>query len=349
MKRIGYLYDKAFSKETIRKAINEAARNKRHRRQVRHILANADKFVDIVYEMMQNRAFVPSAYTKDTTSDPIKKKVRNIFKPRFFPDQIIHWCIYIVIRDDIYKSLIKQTCASIKGRGQLYGIKIVQKWMKNDRKGTKYYLKIDIHHYYPSVNNDTLISFLERKIKDKEFLELIKNILILEPGLPIGMLLSQIFANFYLSNFDHKVLEQKDVEHYIRYNDDIVAFSSNKKKLHKLRKDFVQMLGELDLQMKPNWQVCKTDSEPLDFMGYRINHEKLIIRKKVMYRVTARGRRFYKNPNFHNASAVVSDFGWIKHTMSWNLFDKWLRPYVNYKKAKNIIRRKQKNVKNISK
>ena len=338
MKRVGYLYDKAFSKENISKAIDEAANDKRKRRVVVRVLSDKEKYIDEIYEMMKTDSFKPSPYNVEEYIDGIHKKKRTIYKPRFYPDQIIHWCIYLVIRDDVYKSLIKQTCASIKGRGQIYGIKIVKKWLK-DKYNTKYFLKMDVHHYYPSVNNDKLISYLERKIKDKRFVSLIKTILDLEEGLPIGMLLSQIFANIYLSDLDHKLYEKYKVKMYIRYNDDMVIFSSNKRKLHQYRKFICDELAKLDLTMKPNWQVYRTDKEMLDFMGYRMNHNKTIIRKQVMYRITRRARRYSKNPTFHNACSVCSDYGFIKYSDSQWFYKTRIRPYVNYGEAKNIIRR----------
>lgn len=339
MKRIGFLYDKAFSKENISKAIDEAAKRKRKRRIVIKVLANKEKYIDEIYEMMKNDSFVPSPYTVANYEDGIHKKKRVIYKPRFYPDQIVHWCIYLVIRDYVYKSLIKTTCASIKGRGQIYGIKIIKKWLE-DKHNTKYYLKMDIHHYYPSVNNDILISYLHTKIKDERFISLIKSILDLESGLPIGMLLSQIFANCYLSNLDHKLLEEKHVRMYMRYNDDMVIFGPNKRELHKLRLWIVDELNKVDLHMKPNWQVFKIDKEMLDFMGFRLNHEKCIIRKKIMYRITRRARRYKKNPTYHRACGVVSDYGFIKYSDSQWFYKNRIRPYVNYGEAKDIIRRK---------
>lgn len=54
-------------------------------------------------------------------------------------------------------------------------------------------------------------------------------------GLPIGNYTSQWFANFYLEDLDHYIKETLKVKYYIRYMDDMVLFSNNKKELKKVK------------------------------------------------------------------------------------------------------------------
>lgn len=107
MKRIGYLYEKAFSKENISKAIDEAAKDKKKRQVVIKVLSDKEKYIDEIYNMMLTDSYKPSHYNVEDYLDGIHKKKRVIYKPRFYPDQVIHWCIYLVIRDYLCKSLIK--------------------------------------------------------------------------------------------------------------------------------------------------------------------------------------------------------------------------------------------------
>src|SRR3972149_4858004 len=46
-------------------------------------------------------------------------------------------------------------------------------------------------------------------------------------GMPIGNLSSQLFANIYLSDFDHWVKETLRVHHYTRYLDDMVILGKS--------------------------------------------------------------------------------------------------------------------------
>ena len=55
-----------------------------------------------------------------------------------------------------------------------------------------------------------------------------------EPPLPIGNLTSHFFANLYLSELDHFVLENLKPFGYCRYMDDFILFSNSKIDLKKM-------------------------------------------------------------------------------------------------------------------
>lgn len=232
MKRYGWLYEQAFTKENIRGAIIHASKGKRKRVIVIRILSDIDKYVDDIYNMMWSFSYKPNPYTKKTIRDGVSGKIRELSKPQFYPDHIVHWCIYLVMYPILIKSLIPKTYSSLKGRGQIYGQRFIKKQLRN-RRATKYYLKVDIKKFYPSVNTDKLMVMLNRKIKDRKMLDLIQSILDLEQGLPIGMILSQLLANYYLSDIDMMF----NSKYYNRYADDIVIFGSNKENCIKLSND----------------------------------------------------------------------------------------------------------------
>ena len=333
MKRYGWLFEKAFSKENIDLAITKSSKGKRKRRVVQRILNDKETYVNKIYDMMWNGNYEPSDYIKGTVLDGISGKIREICKPQFYPDHIIHWCIYLVIYPILSKTFIHNTCASIKGRGQIYGKNICMKKL-NNRKNTKYYLKLDIKKFYPSVNNEILIMMLERKIKDVKLMNTIKMILSKQDGLPIGMILSQLFANYYLYKIDHEY----DKHTYIRYADDIVIFSNNKKTLRKLIKDIREKLNNLDLVMKNNYQIRKTSNEMLDYMGFRMNHEKVIMRKKIMIRCSRKVKKYSKHKTYRNACGIISYMCYVKNSNSWNFYHKRVKPFVNFTEVKEIIR-----------
>lgn len=333
MKRYGWLFEKAFSKENIELAITKSSKGKRNRKVVQRILINKEKYIDDIYNLIWSGKYEPSEYIEGTICDSISGKVREICKPQFCPDHIIQWCIYLVLYPILVKSFIHNTCASIKGRGQVYGKNICMKKLAN-RKKTKYYLKIDIRKFYPSVNNDILIGMLERKIKDVKLMNLIKLILSKHKGLPIGMILSQLFANFYLCQLDH---EYENLT-YVRYADDIVVFSANKKVLRKLIASLDESLSSVDLTMKGNYQIRKTDDEMLDYMGYRMNHDKVIMRKAIMFRCTKKVKQYKKHKTYRNACGVVSYMGFVKNSNSWNFYHERIKPNVDFIEVKKIIR-----------
>ena len=346
MKRVGFLYPKVCDRGTIRLAIMEASKGKRNRPDVLRVLGNIDHYIDEVHDLLSTERYTPSPYQMDTVREGVFQKQRTIFKPRFYPDQVVHWCVYIAIRPIIFSSMYGLSCGSIPGRGIHYGKQFVERWVRTDRKNTKYYLKMDIRHYYPSVDKAILMDKLRRKFKDRQLLDLIQKILDNGDGLPIGILLSQVFANFYLSPLDFAIKQKYGERYYIRYMDDMVVFGPNKKHLHALRRIIDKELHSLGLTMKRNWQVFKFDTEPLDYMGFRFYRDRTTLRRSIMLRITRTVRRVDakgRNATNRDACAVISYLGWIKHSDSHGLYVKWIQPYLHIQRLKSIIRRNQRD------
>jgi len=345
MKRKNNLYPIVCDRETIRKAIHKASLGKRNRKIVRKILADEETYIDEIQSMLVNKTYVPSDFTEEIIYDGIRKKERVISKPKFYPDQVIHWAIYLCLKDWIYPSFYEFSCGSIPNRGIHYGKKHISKWVYQDRKNTKYYLQLDITKFYPSIKVDILMDKLRKKIKDEDFLELVELTLSKSDSLLIGMLLSQVFANFFLNDFDHWLKQEKKVKYYARYMDDMVIFGSNKRALRKLKDDIDVELEKIGLKLKGNWQIRKTDVEPLDFMGYRFFRNRTIMRKSIMLRISRRVAKVYKKgkPTLHDAYAIISYMGWIKSTATKRFFDIWIKPYVKFYQLKDMIRSFSKN------
>jgi len=150
------------------------------------------------------------------------------------------------------------------------------------RKTQSIVIKIDISKYYPSIDQDILINQFRKQIHEPEVLWLIESIIRShDKGLPIGNFTSQWFANLYLKNFDWWVKQDLKVPYYIRYIDDIVVFHRNKKELHKIRKQIeIKLNDDYHVKIKNNWQVFRTDSRGVDFLGFRFFRDKTILRKR---------------------------------------------------------------------
>ena len=97
--------------------------------------------------------------------------------------------IAVMALEELSRRLGRYQCASVKGRGQIYGLKAIRKWMKNPKE-TRYMLKLDIKKFYPSVKHETIMSFLHKRVKNDPLLWLIGEILksFGETGLSIGSL-----------------------------------------------------------------------------------------------------------------------------------------------------------------
>ncbi|QTA80915.1 Putative reverse transcriptase [Desulfonema limicola] len=100
----------------------------------------------------------------------------------------------------------------------------------------KWYLKLDIRKYFNSIDHKIMMNLLSRRFNDRELLHLFDKILQTyhtEPGkgLPIGNLISQHLANFYLGLLDHRIKDDWGIRGYIRYMDDFIIFKNSKENL----------------------------------------------------------------------------------------------------------------------
>lgn len=187
MKRKGYFYNDICNKENIKKAILSASKGKKNRGNVKRIVENINYYVDILYDMLMSKNIKLSPYKKMKIHDGANKKERIIFKPAFFPDQCIHWSLMLQLQPLLLKGMYEYSCASVPCRGIHYGATYIKRILKDDRKNTKYCLKLDIKKFYPSIDKTVCKGKFRKIIKDYDVINLIDTIIDSnsEKGLPI--------------------------------------------------------------------------------------------------------------------------------------------------------------------
>ena len=130
----------------------------------------------------------------------------------YFPDRILQHAIMIHLEKIFVESFISQTYNCIKNRGIHKALHKLTVGIRDEN--SNYCLKLDIHKFYESIDKEILKLKLADKFKDKDLLNLLNNIVDSNPkGIPIGNLLSQYFANFYLNSFDHWIKENKKIKY----------------------------------------------------------------------------------------------------------------------------------------
>ena len=339
MKRIGYLFEQICDEENIKRAIITASKGKRDRARVKTIIDNADHYALMLKWLLESKIYEPSPYRVFTITDGCSKKQREISAPKFYPDQVVHWAVMQIIQPHLERSMYHLSCGSRQGKGAHYGKRYLERWLRNDKKHTKYCLKLDIKKYYPSINHDKLKELLRAKFKDDDLLHLLDLIIdSTDEGIPIGNYTSQWFANFYLTPLDHYIKETLRVKYYIRYMDDMILLGGNKKDLHKAKDLIEEFIKPYGLTLKENWQVFRVDDRSIDFMGFRFYHDRTVLRRRTALRIRRRVRKAYRKLNYANATAVISYLGWIKHADMHNFHLRYIQPYFNIKKAKEVIR-----------
>jgi len=317
MKRVNNLYQKICSIENLKLADSIARKGKANQGGVIEHDKNRESNIQDLHDMLTNKTYKTSEYTIFTIYE---RKERIIYKLPY-RDRILHHAVMNILEPIFVSTFTADTFSCIKHKGIHAAANAVKRALK-DVPGTQYCLKLDIKKFYPSVDHEILKTLLRRKFKDNDLLWLLDSIIDSAPGLPIGNYLSQYFANFYLTYFDHWIKEVKHVRYYFRYCDDMVVLSGSKPYLHELLFEIRNYLQDLKLEVKDNYQVFPVDDQGIDFVGYVFRHTHVLLRKSIKQSF-ARMLKRNKNPQ-----SIASYKGWAKHCNSKNLLKKLLHDQV---------------------
>lgn len=237
-------------------------------------------------------------------------KVRKVQAPRVYGRVGCH-AVMVVIEKYCYPVLIKNTAASIKGRGMHWLHHIEEEDTHNVPELTAYYYQSDIFHYYDNIAQWRMKALIREYVSDPIVLPMLDNFIeLLAEGLSKGLRSSQCFANLFLNNIDHKMEEaagryflvradgQIEVRSlYYRYCDDIVIKGKDKKNLWRLRNMLVEETEAIGLHIKPS-EAVRPMRVGLDYLGYVNYGTHSLIRKRTkqnaarkLARVKSRKRR----------------------------------------------------------
>jgi retron-type reverse transcriptase len=315
MKRLNNLYQQITSIENLQLADARARKGKAFQYGVKAHDKNREENIRALRDMLMNKTYQTSPYTVFKIYEP---KEREVYRLPYFPDRILHHAIMNILEPVFVSMFTADTYSCIKGKGIHGAFRAVKEALK-DVDGTQFCLKLDIKKFYPNIDHGILKQLLRRKIKDRDLLWLLDGIIDSATGLPIGNYLSQYFANFYLTYFDHWIKEVKQVKYYFRYADDIVVLSSSKPYLHTLLADIKDYLTkELKLTVKENHQVFPVEARSIDFVGYRFYHTHILLRKRIKQNFA---RKIAKGAK---VTSIASYMGWAKHGNTKHLLKKLL-------------------------
>ncbi|MBF0232294.1 MAG: reverse transcriptase [Desulfamplus sp.] len=322
MKRHNNLYEKIYEIENIKFAHRKARKGKVHYKEVKNFNRYESYYIEELHKMLKEKRYKTSMYeiiTKITDGG----KERKIYKLPYYPDRVVQHCIMNILEPIWFKTLIRDTYSSIKGRGIHDGLYRLKHKLSQDKINTQYCLKLDIKKFYPSIDHNILKRIIRKKIKCKDTLILIDEIIDSAGGVPIGNYLSQYMGNIYLSELDHYCKENLKIKYYFRYCDDIVILNSNKQNLHnflKLIKSFCST--KLNLIIKSNYQIFPTFVRGIDFLGYRFFYDCILVRKSIVNNMKRK----------INKKNKASYYGWLKHANAKNLTDTYINRNEYYEK-----------------
>ncbi|MBP6974783.1 MAG: group II intron reverse transcriptase domain-containing protein [Candidatus Pacebacteria bacterium] len=228
---------------------------------------------------LKDKVYTHGAYEAFNISDP---KPRNIHKATV-RDRVVHHLVYKELYPYFHKRFIfdSYSCRNRKGTHRaLDRFNDFARKVSENHTQTCFVLKCDIKKFFANIDHTTLIKILERHILDVDILWLIKKILgsfystidgvsKANVGLPLGNLTSQLLVNIYMHEFDMFMKQELMVKYYIRYADDFVILSNDKKYLEDILPKMHKFLDEkLHLMMHENKVYIKTYDSGVDFLGW---------------------------------------------------------------------------------
>jgi len=278
MKRIGHLFERVFTPEALLAAYRAAARHKHGKRACftfeRHLAAN----LDALHCELHAGTYRPRPYFSFMVYEP---KPRRIFAPAF-RDLVVQHAIYAAVGPIFDRCFVAQSFACRIGYGTHKAADYAQAALAACPRDS-YALKLDIRKFFYRIDRPILRGLIERKIKDSRFVDLMMLFADHgEPvGIPIGNLLSQLYALIYLNPLDHFVKRELKIERYARYVDDFVLFGLSREQAVALRLRIVAFLSGFRLELSKS--TIARVSRGINFVGYRTWAGKRFVRRHSLY------------------------------------------------------------------
>ncbi|MFA6300838.1 MAG: reverse transcriptase/maturase family protein [Candidatus Paceibacterota bacterium] len=295
-----HTYDTITSIENLLLAWKEFILGKKNRKDVQEFERNLMTNIILLHQDLVNKTYKHSQYEAFNISDP---KPRNIHKAKV-RDRLLHHAICRVLYLFFDRTFITDSYSCRVNKGTHKAINRFRKFAyqasKNHTK-TVWVLKGDIKKFFANINHNILKSILKEHIQDKNILWLLFQIVDsfytqnsiyaiaeIKKGLPLGNLTSQLLVNIYMNEFDQFMKHKIKAKYYIRYADDFVILSSDKKWLINILpqiKDFLE--NELKLSLHPTKLSISTVASGVDFLGWVLFPDHRVVRtitKQRMFR-----------------------------------------------------------------
>ncbi|MDD3006940.1 MAG: reverse transcriptase/maturase family protein [Candidatus Pacebacteria bacterium] len=311
MKTYKNLYEEICSFENLHLAYLKARKGKRYRNEILEFSYNLEENLLKLQTELRNQTYKHGSYREFIVCDSKKR----LIKAAPFRDRVVHHALCNIIEPIFEKGFIYDSYACREGKGTHKAIKRVERFWQSaeDSRGLDekdlYCLQCDVSKYFDSIDHKTLLAIIKRKIIDGRTLCLIEKIInsdwhkkVFEnlfefrfSGIPIGNLTSQLFANIYLNELDRFVKHSLREKFYVRYMDDFLILSFDKRKLQHLKKVIKEFLTDcLALTLHPKKANIFPISKGIDFLGYRIFRQYKLLRKSTVRRFVKRTKRFRK-------------------------------------------------------
>ncbi|MGL4449173.1 MAG: reverse transcriptase domain-containing protein [Shewanella sp.] len=257
-----------------------------------------------------------SARIKAGTYQPRQYRRFHVYEPKpreicapWFGDVVVQHAIYRIIMPIFERRFIDQSYACRPGKGTHKAADYAQAALRASDPDS-HTLKLDLRKFFYRIDRAILERLIRAVIGDDELVRLMMTFASLpEPlGIPIGNLLSQLYALIYLNPLDHFVKRQLKVRRYCRYVDDFILFDLTREQAVAHKAAIEAFIADELAMTYSKWTIAKT-GRGVNFVGYRTWRSRRFIRKHSMITFSRALRR-------KNWAVAVSVLGHARRTSS---------------------------------
>lgn len=285
--------------ENLWEAWVRASRGKRRMASVASFEARLEENLVTLGEELASGAWRPGPHVSFHIHEP----KRRLISAAPFRDRVVHHALCNVTAPLLERSFVADSFANRVGHGTHRALDACQRHARRH----DHVLAMDVQQFFPSVDHEILLGQLRAKIADDRVMALAARVLEggagvheghrttryfdgddllsgLRPrGLPIGNLTSQLWANVYLTSFDHFVKRELRCPGYVRYVDDFRLFGDDWREMWRWRDAVAERLGSLRLVAHPRSQPRHV-TEGVSFLGFRVWPDRRRVKaRKVVY------------------------------------------------------------------
>lgn len=305
-----------------------------------------------LFRDLSDRTYKPSASIAFIVTKPRK---REIFAANF-RDRVLHHLVDLKLRPLIEKELIDRTFNNRIGKGTSGCVAQLKKDLENCTP-TDWICKMDMKGFFMSIRKSLTIemvcNFIDEKYfeDDKDDLKWLVEVLISDNpekycirrsakemwddldknkslftvdddlGLPIGNLISQLFANFYLNEFDHFVHETLGFEKYGRYVDDFYLIGDKDKILNSIPL-MREKLKEVGVTLHPDKFYLQHASKGCEMVGAVVKKDRIYVHNRTVnnaFRKIERMTSHKRRATDKDLASVNSYLGFMAIYNSYNI------------------------------
>lgn len=208
MKRKGHISPHIETKRNYELAFDGFSEHKKARITVRKFEEDLDGNLAALLEAYLTESWHTSPYTDERIFD---RKSRIISKLPI-KDHVQQWASCLHVEPLLCDTFIRKSCSCVKGRGTHDFVNLLRKDLNSSYEDTYYFVQLDVHHFFPNINHELMKTSLRAKIKDPKLLRFLDEFIDSYPsGLPLGVKISQILANYFLASFDRLAIRVFDI------------------------------------------------------------------------------------------------------------------------------------------